>query len=147
MATSREYPDRPLVGIGVAVLRGETVLLVRRTKPPAQGNWSLPGGAQILGEAAEEAARRELMEETGLAVGPLHLAGYVDSVHRDPDGRVQYHYTILDFCAAYQGGEARPGGDASDVAWADMERLDDYGLWAEVPRIVALARITLDRTG
>ena len=144
---SRAYPDRPLVGVGVAVLRGRSVLLVRRANPPAQGAWSLPGGAQRLGETAEAAARRELLEETGLTVGALHLAGHVDSIHADQDGKFRYHYTILDFCAAYRGGEARHGGDAADIAWADLDGLDEYGLWEAARRIVALARVRLSQPG
>ena len=134
--TSREYPARPLVGIGIVVLRENTVLLVRRTRPPSPGAWSLPGGAQRLGETAEQAARRELLEETGLSVGPLHLAGHVDSIHTDPDGRIQFHYTILDFCALYAGGQATPGGDAGAIHWAERDRLQHYDLWREGIQII-----------
>ena len=74
---SREYPDRPWIGIGVVAFRGEAVLLVRRARPPRLGAWSLPGGAQHLGEGAQAAARRELLEETGTEVGPLLLAALV----------------------------------------------------------------------
>ncbi len=137
---TREYPPRPIVGIGVAVLRPGAVLLVRRGRPPNRGAWSLPGGAQELGETAEAAARRELMEETGLTVGGLHLAATVDSIHRDPDGRVRYHYTILDFAAAWQGGAPRAGGDVTEVAWADFAAFDDFALWDEARRVVAIAR-------
>jgi ADP-ribose pyrophosphatase YjhB (NUDIX family) len=137
---SREYPDRPLVGIGIAVLRPGAALLVRRGRPPNLGAWSLPGGAQELGETAEEAARRELLEETGLAVGPLVLAANVDSIHRDPDGRVQFHYTILDFAARWEGGKAVAGGDVSAVAWAEFDRFDDYALWSEARRVIGIAR-------
>ncbi|GAN76454.1 NUDIX hydrolase [Acidisphaera rubrifaciens] len=141
---SRLYPDRPIVGIGVAVLRPGAVLLVRRARPPALGAWSLPGGAQELGETAEAAARRELDEETGLAVGPLLLAAQVDSIHRDPDGRVRYHYTIIDFAARYADGTPRPGSDVSAVAWADFDRFDEYALWDEARRVIGLARRLLD---
>jgi ADP-ribose pyrophosphatase YjhB (NUDIX family) len=137
---SREYPARPIVGIGVAVLRKDAVLLVRRGNPPNAGAWSLPGGAQDLGETAEDAARRELFEETGLKVGTLHLAANVDSIHRDPDGRVRYHYTIIDFCARYEGGEAAPGGDVTAVAWAGFDRFDDFDLWSEARRVILVAR-------
>jgi len=136
----RAYPTRPLVGIGVAVLRGDAVLLARRGKPPAMGAWSLPGGAQKLGESVEAAARRELAEETGLRVGALHLAAYVDSIHRDAAGAIAYHYTILDFAARWEGDEARPGGDITALAWAAFDRFDEYDLWAEARRVIAAAR-------
>ena len=140
---SREYPARPLVGIGVAVLRADAVLLIRRGRAPSAGAWSLPGGAQRLGETAEQAARRELAEETGLAVGTLALAGAVDSIHRDEDGRVRFHYTILDFCAAYAGGEPRAGGDALEVAWAPFDGLAAFALWDELARIIGESRTLL----
>lgn len=137
---SREYPAWPIVGIGIVVLRPGEVLLVRRGRPPNVGAWSLPGGAQELGETAEQAARRELAEETGLSVGALLLAANVDSIHRDPDGRVRYHYTILDFAARWEGGEPTPGGDITEVAWARFERFDDFKLWSEARRVVGIAR-------
>ena len=137
---SREYPARPLVGIGIVVLRPDAVLLVRRGNPPNAGAWSLPGGTQELGETAEQAARRELLEETGLAVGTLTLVAHADSIHRDADGRVRYHYTILDFAAAWAGGEARAGGDATGIAWAAFDGFDAYDLWDEAQRVIAAAR-------
>ncbi len=141
---SREYPEAPRVGIGIVVLRGDQVLLVRRGRPPALGRWSLPGGGQELGETAEAAARRELFEETGLAVGRLVLAGNVDSIHRDAQGRVQYHYTILDFAARFESGEAVPGDDVSALAWAASHEFNAYDLWEEARRVIALARRLLD---
>ena len=102
----REYPPRPIVGIGVAVLRPGAVLLVQRGRPPNLGAWSLPGGAQEVGETAEEAARRELLEETGVTAGPLQLAANVDSIARDETGRVRFHYTIIDFAAAWDSRRA-----------------------------------------
>lgn len=139
---SREYPQRPLVGIGVAVLRpvAPAVLLVRRGKPPHEGSWSLPGGAQELGETAEAAARRELEEETGLRVGDLHLAANVDSIHRDPDGRVRYHYTIIDFAAVWAGGTPTAGGDVTEAVWAPLDALESFALWSEAHRVIGIAR-------
>jgi 8-oxo-dGTP diphosphatase len=137
---SRAYPDAPRVGIGIVVLDGERVLLARRGTPPAAGAWSLPGGGQELGETAEQTARRELLEETGLEVGPLALIAHVDSIHHDAEGRVEYHYTILDFAASYAGGTAVPGGDITELAWARDEEFDAYGLWSEARRVIALAR-------
>lgn len=134
----REYPARPLVGIGVVVLRGGNVLLIRRGRAPAEGEWSLPGGAQRLGETAEAAARRELQEETGLAVGALRLAAHVDSIHRDDSGRIRFHYTILDFHAAWAGGEPVAGGDAIAAAWFEIAALRSLGIWDEAVRIIEL---------
>ena len=147
MPANREYPARPLVGIGIVVLRPGAVLLIRRAHPPAQGAWSLPGGAQRLGETAEQAARRELAEETGLSTGALHLAAYADSIHPDAEGRIRFHYTILDFCTAWTGGEPVAGGDAAALAWAKLDRLDGYDLWPEIPRVVRLSQAVLTTAG
>jgi 8-oxo-dGTP diphosphatase len=142
----REYPNRPMVGIGVVMLKlsatnsPEAVLLVRRGKPPALGSWSLPGGAQELGETAEDAARRELAEETGLIAGPLVLAANVDSIHCDPDGRVQFHYTILDFAAQWQDGVPVAGGDVTEAVFAPIDDLARFELWSEAHRVIGEAR-------
>jgi ADP-ribose pyrophosphatase YjhB (NUDIX family) len=137
---TREYPARPLVGIGAVVLRRDSVLLVRRGKPPSAGSWSIPGGAQKLGETAEAAARRELREETGLDVGPLHLLTHVDSIHRDAAGRVQYHYTILDFAAEWVSGEPTAGGDVTEAGFFAFDALEPLQLWSEAHRVIGLAR-------
>ncbi len=142
---SREYPARPIVGIGVAVLRPGAagvpeVLLVRRGKAPNIGSWALPGGAQDLGETAADGARREIMEECGLRLGEVHLAANVDSIHRDPDGRVRYHYTIIDFAALWQGDAAVAADDVSEVAWVAVDALEAYQLWSEAIRVIGIAR-------
>jgi 8-oxo-dGTP diphosphatase len=140
----REYPSRPFVGIGTVVLRPDAVLLVRRGRPPALGAWSIPGGAQELGETVEAAARRELQEETGLVVGPLSLVAHVDSIHRDPNGRVQYHYTILDFAARWVSGDPVPGADVTEANFVQFDSLEALGLSNEAVRVIALARIMLE---
>ena len=141
---SREYPDRPFVGLGVVILRPglgavPDVLLARRGKAPNRGSWSLPGGAQELGETAEQGARREIAEECGLHLGPLHLAANVDIIRRDPDGRVRFHYTIIDFAALWQGDTARPGDDVDAVAWVGLDALAPYDLTAEALRVITIA--------
>ncbi|MCS6890467.1 MAG: NUDIX hydrolase [Rhodovarius sp.] len=139
----REYPARPWVGIGAVVFKEGRVLLARRGKPPRLGRWSLPGGAQLLGEAAEATARRELLEETGVQAGPLLLADVIDAVSRDDQGRVRYHYTIIDYCGFWVAGEARPGDDVAEVAWAAPEELPRYELTPEALAVIAKARALL----
>ena len=139
----REYPDRPWVGIGCIVFREDAVLLVRRGKPPRIGQWSLPGGAQHVGERAEEAARRELREEASIEVGQMALAYVFDAINQDDDGRALYHYTIIDFAAHWLEGEARAGDDVSEVAWALPHELADYDLTEAAHEAIAAARLAL----
>lgn len=136
---SREYPDRPIVGVGVVVCRDDKVLLIRRGRPPRLGQWSLPGGGQMLGETVEQAARREVLEETGLGLERLELLTVVDLIDPDPTGAIRYHYTLVDFVAEASPGEARPGDDAAAVAWQTPDELNALGLWSETLRIVRMA--------
>ena len=122
------------------MLRPGAVLLVRRARPPALGQWSIPGGAQELGETAEAAARRELREETGLEAGKLTLIANVDSIHLDETGRIRYHYTILDFATAWTEGEPVAGDDVSEARFFGFEELAGMGLWSEAIRVIAAAR-------
>jgi len=142
---TREYPDRPIPGVGVVVLGAEEVLLIKRAKPPRQGQWSLPGGAQKLGETVFEAARREILEETGLEIEVLGLIDVVDSITPDDDekggGKIRYHYTLIDVLAVCIGDAPGPiaGGDAEDVAWMPLEDIPGLKLWPETERIIDLA--------
>jgi ADP-ribose pyrophosphatase YjhB (NUDIX family) len=135
-----DYPNRPLIGVGVVVFKDDRVLLVRRGKPPHEGSWSLPGGRQRLGEGVRETARREVREETGLEVEVTALLDVVDSLHRDAGGAIAYHYTLIDFLAEWRAGEAVAGGDAAQVAWADPEGLAPYDLWDETVRLIGLGQ-------
>jgi 8-oxo-dGTP diphosphatase len=137
---SREYPARPIIGVGVVVWHGDRVLLVQRGRPPRQGQWSLPGGAQQLGESLAEAARREVFEETGLTVDLGDVIATVDSIERDPEGRVCYHYTLIDFTAKADGADLVPGDDAADARWFELHQIEALGLWSETLRIIELAR-------
>ncbi len=136
---AREYPPRPLVGIGVVVWRGPEVLLIQRGKAPRSGQWSLPGGAQKLGETVAEGGRREVMEEAGVEVEITGLLDVIDSIQPDGDGRIRYHYTLVDLAAEWQAGEPRAGGDAAAARFVDADDLAAYELWDETLRIIALS--------
>ena len=127
---SRSYPEYPLVGVGAIIWRGDKVLLVRQDKYPALGYfWTLPGGAQELGETVADALHREVMEETGLTVeiGPLVLVA--DVIRRDEQMQVSTHYTVLDFRCEWRSGDAVAGSDAVEVCWAPLAELSRYRMW------------------
>lgn len=128
MTARREYPERPIVGVGGVVVRAGRVLLVKRAQEPLKGKWSLPGGVVELGETLEEAVTREVREETGLEVGVQALVEAVDRVTRDSGGRIQYHYVLLDYLCNVCNGEAQAGSDVSEVAWVEAEELSAYGV-------------------
>jgi len=124
----RLYPSRPMVGVGAVVWDGARVLLERRGQPPAQGSWAIPGGLVELGETAEDAVRREVLEECGIeiAVGPI--LGLFEPIERDADNRIRYHFTIIDFLAHYRSGALQAGDDAADVRWVPPADLPQYAL-------------------
>ena len=148
MSEDRSYPDRPFVGVGVAVFRGDEVLLVKRAKPPVSDRWSIPGGAQEIGETVREAALRELHEETGLEARIAGLIDVVDGITRDDAGSVRYHYTLVDFAAIWVSGTARAASDVAAVRWAAVAGIDGIPLWQETRRIIHRGRaITVGAAG
>ena len=122
----RQYPDRPIVGVGAVIVVEAKVVLIRRRFEPLKGQWSLPGGAVELGETLEAAVAREVLEETGLVVDVGPVVEVIDRVHRDADGRVEYHYIVVDYlCQMSRPADAGPaaGSDADDVQWVPIEDL------------------------
>lgn len=132
----REYPTRPFVGVGLVVFKADQVLLIKRGKPPITHEWSIPGGAQDLGETVREAALRELMEETAIEAEILGLIDVVDAVRHDDEGRVLFHYTLVDFAAEWRGGKPLAGDDVVEAHWIDLAKIDALGLWTETVRII-----------
>jgi ADP-ribose pyrophosphatase YjhB (NUDIX family) len=121
---SREFPARPLVAVAAIVFDGEgRVLVIRRGHPPAQGQFSVPGGAVEVGETLADACVREVREETGLTIEVLGLAEVVERVQREPAGQVRYHYVILDYAARVTGGVLCAGSDAGEARWVTLDEL------------------------
>ena len=136
---AREYPEHPRVGVGAIVWRGDDVLLIRRASPPRAGQWSLPGGGQELGETVADAAIREVFEETGMSIRVMDVVTVVDLIERDPDGRVRFHYVLVDVNAEWLASEPAAASDALDVGWWRLEQLDGLGLWNKTREVIQLA--------
>ncbi len=135
---SRLYPSAPLVGVGVVVLNdAHEILLVKRGNEPGKGLWSLPGGMVQLGERVRDAAVREVYEECNLNVEPEDVMSVVDLILKDPDGKVKYHYVLIDYFARYKGGDLTAQSDVSDANWFSQAELEQLEI-PEVTRKVIL---------
>lgn len=136
MTVGREYPERPVVGVGGVVISDGRTLLIRRSGPPLQGEWSIPGGTLETGETLREGVRRELREETGVEVRVGEMIEVFERIFPDAQGRPQYHFVILDFLCEYAGGEAQAASDVTDVAWAAEEELEGFHLSPTALRVI-----------
>lgn len=119
------YPNHPMVAVGAVVFKEDKVLLVLRGKPPAEKQWSIPGGCVELGETLQEAAEREIAEETGIVIQAKKPIYTFDVIERDENDHIQFHYVIVDLSADYVSGELRAGDDAVDVSWVSFKDLND----------------------
>jgi 8-oxo-dGTP diphosphatase len=135
----REYPDRPVLGVGGVVISNGRALLVRRGGPPLQGEWSIPGGMLEIGETLFEGVRRELAEETGIEVRVLDLIEVFERILLDAAGRPKYHYVVLDYLCDAIRGSARAGSDVTAVAWANDSELAQYSLAPTAMRVIEKA--------
>lgn len=136
---TRQYPDRPIFGVGAIIFEGEKVLLIKRGQPPLEGRWSIPGGAQEAGESVEEALTREIMEETGLEIKIIKFATMVDLIDLDEAGKARHHYTVADYICTVVGGELRAGGDAADVQWVAIKDLGKLDLTPKAKEVIEAA--------
>ena len=136
----REYPSRPIVGVGGVVFLDGRVLLVKRRFAPLAGRWSVPGGALEVGETLAEGLAREVREETGLDVEVGPAVDVFDRITRDADGRVQFHYVLADYLCRPAGGALAAGSDVAEVALADPDDLAPYDLTPKTLEVIARAR-------
>jgi len=138
--TIREYPAQPLLGVGAVVRDAHgRVVLVRRRQPPLAGQWSLPGGLVEVGETMADGVAREILEETGLTIEVGPIVEVLDRIIRDDEGRVRYHYVLVDFVCEPRGGVLIAASDAADAVWADAAALDTYGLAPKTRQVIAAA--------
>ena len=119
-----EYPTSPQSAVGAVVIHDDRVLLVKRGKPPGKGLWAIPGGRIELGETLQEAAEREIKEETGVIIQAKSPVYTFDVINRDQEGRIRFHYVIVDLMADYVSGKPDPQSDACEARWISAHELD-----------------------
>ena len=122
----REYPSKPFVGVGALIKRNDEILIVKRGNEPGKGLWSVPGGLVETGETLIEAVKREIKEETGLKIKVLKLIDVLENIVRDENGKVRFHYVLIDFLAEPIGGKLTPRSDILDAKWVRISDLDKF---------------------
>ncbi len=135
----RRYPSYPLVGVAGVIIQKGKVLLIKRGKAPGKGEWNIPGGLVEVGERLEEAVKRETYEETGLEVDVGMLLEVSDRIIRDVEGRVMYHYVLLDYLCRMVGGRLAAASDAADARWVSFEDIDSLDLPKSVRNVLRKA--------
>ena len=125
---NRQYPDRPILGVGALIFREDCILMVERGQEPLKGYWSLPGGVVEVGESLEQAIRREVREETQLEIDILKVFEIFERIMPDAEGRAEYHYVLIDYLCRAHDGPAHPASDAARVAWLKRSELHTYNI-------------------
>ena len=139
MNDTRRYPDRPYIGVGAVVVDVGKVLIVKRKYDPLAGQWSIPGGGVELGETLEECVVREIREETGLEIEVGPVVEVLDRITRDEDGRVHYHFVVIDYLCWRRGGELRAGSDVDDVRFVDPSELEPFQVASKATEVITRA--------
>jgi len=139
LMNERSYPDRPWVGVGGIVFQSDKVLLVKRGKEPGLGKWSIPGGAVDVGESVKTALQREIEEETGLLVEVLDLIEVFERIIPDPQGKILYHYVLLDYWCGITGGQLMAQSDADEAGFFPVDSLKTINLPQETERVILKA--------
>ena len=136
MNHQREYPERPIVGVGAVIVDGGQVVLIKRKYEPLKGQWSLPGGMVEIGETLETAVTREMQEETGLEVEVGPVIEVFDRITRDEQRRVRYHYVLVDYLCWPAAGTLRAGSDVDAAIWVDANDLAEYALTEKATSVI-----------
>jgi len=132
----REYPERPLVGVGAIIVENGRVVLVKRGRAPLLGEWSIPGGVLEVGETLRQGAEREALEETGLVVRATELLGVFERIVPDDEQRTLYHYVLIDFLCKRISGELKASGDAAEARWATENEIGQLTLAQDTTAVI-----------
>lgn len=124
----RLYPNQPIIGVGAVIICDGKILLEKRKGEPGRGKWTVPGGLVELGESAEQTVMREVKEETNLEVEQPKLIDVVNNVTLDEDGRIKYHFLIVDYFVKLKGGKLKAADDAAELKWVKFSEVENYDL-------------------
>jgi 8-oxo-dGTP diphosphatase len=136
--TASKYPDAPRVAVGALIIKDDGVLMIKRGKAPSKDMWSVPGGRVEIGETLQEAAEREVLEETGITVRAGAPVYVFDMIEKGEDGGVKYHYVIVDVVAEYVRGDVKAGDDAADARWVLPEEMGALGVSQRTLRLISV---------
>ena len=131
----RLYPAHPTVAVSAIIFKEERILMIKRGKEPNKGKWSIPGGGIELGETLDQAVKREVREECSIEIEVERVFYTTENIIRDDDGRVKYHYVLVDMLAKYAGGETKAQSDAEECRWVTAEELSELDI---TPRLRAV---------
>jgi len=134
--TKRDYPDKPIAGVGAVILKGNELLLIKRGHPPMQGSWSLPGGRVKENETLDHALQREVWEECSITITVMNLIDIFEYIERDEENRIKYHYVVFDFITYYKSGLLHHASDAADALWVRQDALSSMVLTDMVRKII-----------
>ena len=124
----RLYPDQPIIGVGAVIVCNGKILLEKRKSEPGRGKWTVPGGLVELGESAEQTVMREVREETNLEVEDPKLIDIVNSITLDENGKIKYHFVIVDYFVKLKGGTLKAADDAAELRWVKFSKVENYDL-------------------
>lgn len=124
----RLYPDQPIIGVGAVIVCNGKILLEKRKSEPGRGKWTVPGGLVELGESAEQTVMREVREETNLEVEQPELIDIVNSITLDENGKIKYHFVIVDYFVKLKGGRLKAADDAAELSWVRFSEVENYDL-------------------
>ena len=141
MSDTRQYPARPIVGVGAVIVQDGQVVLIRRRYEPRKGQWTLPGGGVEVGESLEAAVAREMLEETGLQVEVGPVIEVFDRITRDEDQRVRYHYVLVDYLCWPIAGELCAGSDVDAAVLVAPSALTPYALTEKATAVIERALV------
>jgi len=139
MSDTRKYPDRPFVGVGGVIVHDGRVVLVKRRFEPLAGQWSIPGGAVEAGETLEACVAREMIEETGFEVEVGPVVEVLDRITHDDQGRVLYHFVLIDYLCRPISGALRAGSDVAEAVLAEPSELPQYALTDKATAVIERA--------